>query len=418
MTSSAEPDLETRLSQALAGQYRIERTLGQGGMGTVFLGRDETLDRLVAIKVISPDVGTSAELRQRFLQEARTVARLRHPNIVPVYAAGEAGGLLYFVMEYVPGESLREHMTARKTLSADEAVPILSDLALALDYAHAAGIVHRDVKPENVLLDGETGRAMLMDFGVARALASDGRLTGTGFVLGSPRYMSPEQASGDDALDGRSDLYSLGLIAYEMFTGAPCVDAPTAASVLVKHLTERPTPLATKASAVPDDIALAVDKLLEKSPDARFQRGAAFAAALNGEVFDDKTPQKGLGRTGPLKRRSSRKQRRQLAIGGGVLALMAAIGGGFWYKAKSAVNDKAWLVAPFEVLGSDRSLDWLREGSLNMLTLSLAQWKDLEVTEYERTLDLLRSENIAESARVGVEDATKRSEERRVGKEC
>src|SRR6476661_5695606 len=182
MTSSAEPDLETRLSQALAGQYRIERTLGQGG------------------------VGTSAEIRQRFLQEARTVARLRHPNIVPVYAAGEAGGLLYFVMEYVPGESLRERMTSRKTLTVDEALPILSDLALALDYAHAAGIVHRDVKPENVLLDGETGRAMLMDFGVARALASDGRLTGTGFVLGSPRYMSPEQASGDDKLDGRSDL--------------------------------------------------------------------------------------------------------------------------------------------------------------------------------------------------------------------
>lgn len=402
------PDLLTRLSQALAGQYRIERTLGQGGMGTVFLARDETLDRPVAIKVISPEVGTSAEIRQRFIQEARTVARLRHPNIVAVYSAGEAGGLLYFVMEYVPGESLRDRLARQKSFTADEAVPILHDLAMALDYAHSAGIVHRDVKPENVLLDGETGRAMLMDFGVARALANDGRLTGTGFVLGSPRYMSPEQASGDDKLDGRSDLYSIGLIAYEMFTGAPAVDAPTAASVLVKHLTESPAPLAEVVPTMPEDVAAAVDRLLEKSPDARFQRGAAFAAALNGEAFDDNTPVHQVGRSQPMTRRPSRRQKKRTLIAGIAAAAVVAVGGGLWFKGRTVVNDRSWFVAPFEVQGPDRSqLAWLREGSLNMLTLSLAQWKDLEVTEYERALDLLRDEGLDNAPRVGLEQAKK-----------
>ena len=401
------PDLLTRLSEALAGQYRIERTLGQGGMGTVFLARDETLDRPVAIKVISPEVGTSAEIRQRFIQEARTVARLRHPNIVAVYAAGEAGGLLYFVMEYVPGESLRERLIRQSSFTADEAVPILHDLALALDYAHTAGVVHRDVTPENVLLDGETGRAMLMDFGVARALANDGRLTGTGFVLGSPRYMSPEQASGDDTLDGRSDLYSIGLIAYELFTGAPAVDAPTAASVLMKHLTERPAPMAERVPTLPEDVASAVDRSLEKSPDARFQRGAAFAAALNGEAFDDKTPVHQVGRSQPGTRKASRRQRRR-ALAAGAAALVAAAVGGVWFKSRTVVNDRSWFVAPFEVQGPDRSqLAWLREGSLNMLTLSLAQWKDLQVTEYERALDLLREAGLSDAPRIGLEQAKK-----------
>ncbi|MES2521407.1 MAG: protein kinase [Gemmatimonadota bacterium] len=409
MTAPDAPDLQSRLSEALAGQYRIERTLGQGGMGTVFLARDETLDRLVAIKVISPEVGTSSEVRQRFLQEARTVARLRHPNIVAVFAAGEAGGLLYFVMEYVPGESLRERLNRESKFSVDDAIPVLRDLALALDYAHAGGIVHRDVKPENVLLDGESGRAMLMDFGVARALANEGRLTGTGFVLGSPRYMSPEQASGDDNLDGRSDLYSLGLIAYEMFTGAPAVEAATAASVLVKHLTERPTPLRDVVREVPEDVAAAVNRLLEKSPDARFQRGAAFAAALVGESFDDKTPSNQIGRTSAGTRRAAHGRRRRTFMAGAAAGVIALVAAGAWLTNRNtAGNDKVWFVAPFEVQGPDRErLAWLREGSLNMLTLSLAQWTDLQVTEYERSLSLLRGEGVNGSERVDLEQAKK-----------
>ena len=297
MQPTAKPDLQSRLATALAGQYSIERQLGQGGMGTVFLARDENLHRQVAIKVIAPDVSASDEVRQRFIQEARTVAKLRHPNIVAVYATGEAEGLLYFVMEYVPGEGLRERMVREGPMSPEAGVPILRDLALALDYAHTTGIVHRDVKPENVLLDGETGRAMLTDFGVARAFAgNDGRLTGTGFVLGSPKYMSPEQASGDPKLDGRSDIYSLGLIGYELFSGAPAVVADTAASMLVKHLTERPPSLATRCPDLSSEVVSAIDRALEKDPDARYQRGAHFAAAISGEEFDDSAPSWQVGR--------------------------------------------------------------------------------------------------------------------------
>ncbi|QJR37042.1 serine/threonine-protein kinase [Gemmatimonas groenlandica] len=406
MTDTPSADLQSRLTRALAGQYRIDRLLGQGGMGSVYLAQDETLDRPVAIKVVLPDVAGSADVRQRFVQESRTVARLRHPNIVAVYAAGEADGLLYFVMEYVPGESLRDRLTREQTLPTNDAVAILRDLGLALDYAHTAGVVHRDVKPENVLLDGESGRAMLTDFGVARAIAAtDLRLTGAGFSLGSPRYMSPEQASGDGTLDGRSDLYSLGLIGYEIFSGQPAVTATTAASILVKHLTEQVPSLATLPS-VPDDVANAVDQLLQKDPDARHQRGAAFAAALSGEVFDGNTPTSQIGRASGGTARAKKgmsSRNKAMALGGAALAIAASVfvvmSGG------RSTNDKEWLVAPFEVQGPDRSLDWLREGSLNMLTLSLAQWEDLHVVEYERTLDLLRDAKLEDARRVGLDQA-------------
>lgn len=406
MSNAPAPDLLTRLANALSGQYRIERVLGQGGMGTVFLAQDVTLDRPVAIKVISPDVGTSPEIRERFVQEAKTVARLRHPNIVAVYAAGEADGLLYFVMEFVPGESLRDRMTREKKIPAGDSLHILRDLALALDYAHVASIVHRDVKPENVLLDGETGRAMLTDFGVARAFAADLRLTGAGFVLGSPRYMSPEQASGEESLDGRSDLYSLGLIGYEMLSGEAAVDATTAASILVKHLTEIPMPLAQKAPGTPEEMATTIDKLLAKAPEARPQRGAAVAAALLGEEFSENTPTGQIGRSisGARPRVATKRRSRWLAAI--PAALLAIAAGTYWFKTQGAsANDKSWFVAPFEVQGPDRSLDWLHEGSLNMLTLSLAQWNDLHVVEYERALDLLRDANLKDGARVGLEDA-------------
>ncbi len=411
--SDAASDLPTRLNGALAGQYRIDRQLGQGGMGTVFLAHDVTLDRPVAIKVISPDVTTSSEIRERFVQEAKTVARLRHPNIVAVYAAGEADGLLYFVMEYVPGESLRDRLTREGSVKGDEATAILHDMALALDYAHAAGIVHRDVKPENVLLDRETGRAMLTDFGVARAFERDSQLTGAGFVLGSPRYMSPEQASGEATLDGRSDLYSLGLVGYEMLAGVPAIDAPSAAAVLVKQITDTPAPLSQRVPSISRDLAQTIDRLLLKSPDARFQRGAAAAAALIGETFDDKTPTGAMSRSSGARAKMKSRSRTPL-VAAVAVAIAAMVGGLFWFRGRdSGVSNKAWLVAPFEVQGADRSLDWLRDGSLNMLTLSLAQWTDLHVVEYERTLDLLRDAKLESSARVGLEAA--RNLARKVG---
>ncbi|MBC8086051.1 MAG: protein kinase, partial [Phycisphaerae bacterium] len=417
MAETDTTDLQTRLAEALAGHYAIVRALGQGGMGTVFLARDVTLDREVAIKVISPELAASSELRQRFIQEARTVAKLRHPNIVAVYTAGEGNGLLYFVMEFVPGESLRDKMTRESSIAAEPACAILHELSLALDYAHQSGIVHRDVKPENILLDRDSGRAMLTDFGVAVALAAagDSRLTGAGFVLGSPRYMSPEQASGDRDLDGRSDLYSLGLIGYEMLTGKPAIEGLTAASTLVKQLTERPDPVIQKAPNTPPEVGAAIDRVLLKSPAERFSRGAEFAAALAGETYDDKTPINQIGRstTGRLTRASAKKNRRNVLIGAAVAAVAAIGAGAMWFTNRPAGNTRMYFVAPFEVQTSDRSLDWLHEGSVNMMSMALSQWTDLSVVDYERSLDLLRDGGLDDKRRIALEDA--RSVARRAG---
>lgn len=417
MAETDTTDLQTRLADALAGSYEVLRALGQGGMGTVFLGRDLTLDREVAIKVISPELAASHEQRSRFVQEAKTVARLRHPNIVAIYTAGEGNGLLYFVMEFVPGESLRDKMTRETTIAAEPTCAILHELSLALDYAHQSGIVHRDVKPENILLDRDSGRAMLTDFGVAVALAAagDSRLTGVGFVLGSPRYMSPEQASGERDLDGRSDLYSLGLIGYEMLTGKPAIDAPTAASTLVKQLTERPDPVIQKAPNTPPEVGAAIDRVLLKSPAERYSRGAEFAAALAGESYDAKTPINQIGRSasGRVAKAGAAKSRRKVLIGALVGAAVAVGVGATLFMNREQGNTRMYFVAPFEVQSPDRSLDWLHEGSVNMMTMALSQWTDLSVVDYERSLDLLRAGGLEEKRRIGLEEA--RNVARRAG---
>jgi eukaryotic-like serine/threonine-protein kinase len=281
-----EHRLLDQLRQALASQYDVERVLGHGGMGMVVLGRDRALDRPVAIKVISPDIDVTPRHRQRFLQEARIVAKLRHPNIVAVYAAGEANGLLYFVMEYVPGESLRDLLTRDRCCSVVRAERILRDLADALAFAHARGVVHRDIKPENVLLDHDTGRAMLADFGVAQALAARGgeRLTGPGIVVGSPQYMSPEQAAGERELDGRSDIYALGLVGYEMLTGSPAFGGTSVVAVLSKQLTEPPPELGPLVPDASPAIVGAITRAIEKDADDRWQDASEMARVLTGEI--------------------------------------------------------------------------------------------------------------------------------------
>jgi tetratricopeptide (TPR) repeat protein/predicted Ser/Thr protein kinase len=388
------PDPLEALRAALGTQYAVERLLGLGGMGSVYLARDLTLDRPVAIKVINQEIAANPALRERFFQEARAVAKLRHPNIVPVYAAGESLGMLYFVMEFVPGESLREVVTREKSLAPGRAVRMLREVARALGHAHAHGLVHRDVKPENILIDQESGAARLTDFGVARAFETDGGLTQAGMILGSPRYMSPEQASGDRAIDGRSDLYSLALVGYELLTGAPVIESATLAGMLVKHITETPAPLGARVPGLPPYIAAAIHKGLAKNPEERWQTGEAFADALEGDA---------PGAPAVVTPPPPARQLRKVLLGAGaalVLILAAWLGLG-----KPAAADAGFLVAPFEIQSGDQSVAWLREGSVNMLTLTFGQWSDLNVVDYERTLSMLDAEGLGDKPRLSLDDA-------------
>ena len=401
--SDSETGLLETLRAALAPEYEVERVLGTGGMGAVFLARDLRLDRHVAVKVVAPELATSAALRQRFLREARTIARLRHPHIVDVYTAGESGGVLYFIMRCVDGESLRDVLEREKRLSPARAAVILRDLADALAYAHAQGVVHRDIKPENVLIDSRSGTAHLTDFGVARAFeATDDRVTGTGLIVGSPRYMSPEQAAGERELDGRSDIYSLGLLGYEMLTGEPTFSGASPVSVIAKQITEVPPPVATRVDGVPPALGHAIDRAVAKDPNERWPDAGAMTTAL-GDAVQGRTEGHAAAPRGP-------RSRRRLAILGGAAAVVLIVGG-IWLArnlggAPAGVDRrKSILVAPFEVQTVDPSVTWLREGSVNMLTLNLAAWTDLTVVDYERSLDLLREAGLEDAARIGLEDA-------------
>ncbi len=272
-------DPADRLRTALAAQYRIERELGAGGMATVYLAHDLKHDRDVALKVLNPELG--AEIgAERFLQEIKTTARLQHPHILGLIDSGEALGLLFYVMPFVSVESLRNRLTREKQLPIPEAVRIATEVASALDYAHRHGVVHRDIKPENVLL--HDGQAMVADFGIALAVtvAGGGRMTQTGMSLGTPHYMSPEQALGEKEITPRSDVYALGAMTYEMLTGDPPFTGSTAQAILAKVLTERPVPPRTTREMVPPHIEAAVLTAMAKLPADRWGTAKEFADAL------------------------------------------------------------------------------------------------------------------------------------------
>ena len=280
---STDP-LREALVKALGSQYEVMRLLGRGGMGSVYLARETALDRLVAVKVLPPEAGDE-QSRERFRREARTAAKLTHPNIVPLYSFGESDGVMYFVMGYVRGESLAARLNRDGKLSPDATRWILSELADALSYAHRQGVVHRDIKPDNILIDDESGRPMLTDFGVARARASGTTLTEMGAVVGTPHYMSPEQASGDRDLDGRSDLYSLGVVGYTLLTGRPPFEGESFRDVIVQHITKQPQPLRTLEPSVPADLAAALERCLAKDPSARWPDANGLKLSLgNTEV--------------------------------------------------------------------------------------------------------------------------------------
>jgi len=276
------------LAASLVGQFRVERELGRGGMGVVYLAREERLDRMVALKVLPAHLATQPATRERFLREALTAARLAHPNVVPVYRADEAGGTAFFAMAFVDGESLADRLRDRGALPPSDAVPILRDVAWALAYAHARGVVHRDVKPENILLERATGRTLVSDFGIAHNTAHTdpaARLTQDGYVLGTVHYMSPEQVNGQ-VLDGRSDLYALGVVAYQLLSGRLPFEGLALPALLMAHASRPAPPLRDAAPTVPASLAAVVDRCLVKSPDSRYPTGEALADALEAALAE------------------------------------------------------------------------------------------------------------------------------------
>ncbi len=286
LISSSDAELRTHVERVLSANYELDREIGRGGMGIVYLARDRRLKRRVAIKLLPPELAFRGEIRTRFLREAETAAQLSHPNIVPIYSVDEREGLVYFVMTYVEGDNLAARLHDGGAMAPDEARRILLEVARALSFAHERGVVHRDIKPDNILLDRQDGRVMVTDFGIARAVSdSSSRLTATGMAIGTPAYMSPEQSMGDREIDGRSDLYSLGVVAYQMLSGELPFNANSTPALLVKHLSETPVPISHKVAGIPADLARAVMMLLEKEPANRFPSAAALVTALEtGEV--------------------------------------------------------------------------------------------------------------------------------------
>jgi TolB-like protein/tRNA A-37 threonylcarbamoyl transferase component Bud32 len=318
-------DPVARMKAALEGRYLIEHQLGAGGMATVYLADDVKHRRKVAVKVLRPELAEALG-PERFLREIETTASLRHPHILPLYDSGDAAGLVFYVMPYVEGESLRDRLNREKQLPIADAIAIAREVADALGYAHARGVVHRDIKPENILLEG--GHAVVADFGIARAVSAAGpeRLTETGVSIGTPTYMSPEQAAGDPDLDGRSDLYSLGCVLYEMLGGQPPFTGPTAEAVTRQHLIAEAAPVTNLRPTAPAELVGALSRTLAKNPADRFNPAAQFVDALSTATVTASTP---------LRPATVRRSRGRWAMGAAaVVALIAAA----WFGGRALVG--------------------------------------------------------------------------------
>ncbi|MGN6378229.1 MAG: protein kinase domain-containing protein, partial [Gaiellales bacterium] len=400
-------DLRAQLQAGLGGSYTLERELGRGGMATVFLARDLKHDRPVALKVLHPELAASLG-PDRFLREIKLAARLQHPHILTVHDSGETGGRLWFTMPFVEGESLRDRLRRERQLPVDDALRIAREAAQALQYAHSHGVIHRDIKPENLLLTDD-GNTLVADFGIARGLESGGgeeKLTDTGLVVGTPAYMSPEQASGDRTLDARSDVYSLGSVLYEMLAGEPPFTAPTMQAMIVKRLTEPPPSVRGARPAVPEAVDLAIRKALAPIPADRFGTMAQFGQALQGtapaQTGAATVPTTAAAQTAPPVRPAARSgavsgpRRRVPAL---TLTLVAGILIGLgvlfaWRRnhaeADEAAGEHRIAVLPFENLG-DSTQEYFADGVTDAVRGKLSAVPGLQViasrssNEYKRS---------------------------------
>jgi serine/threonine protein kinase len=280
-----------RLTVAVGQQYLIEGEIGRGGMAVVYRAVDLRLHRSVAIKVLPPELAFNPDVRVRFIREAQTAAQLAHPNIVPIYSVDEKDGMVFFVMALVHGDSVGARLKREGPWPAERVAPVLRDVADALAYAHERGVIHRDIKPDNILIDRASGRPLVTDFGIARAAAGETRITATGVAVGTPAYMSPEQAVGEREIDGRSDLYSLGVVGYQMLTGETPFKASNTPAMLVKHISERPRPVRVLRADIPPYLAVAIDRSLAKRPDDRWSSAAELRNAIAGALTSDSRPQ-------------------------------------------------------------------------------------------------------------------------------
>jgi tetratricopeptide (TPR) repeat protein len=377
-----------RLRTALAGSYQVEGELGRGGMAVVFRAQDLKHSRPVAIKVIRPEVG-SVVGAERFHREVRIAARLQHPNIVAVYDSGDAGGTLYYVMPYVAGESLRARIQREGQVPLADALQIARDVAAALEYAHGNGVVHRDIKPENILLSG--GRALVLDFGIARALRGDGldgttleRLTETGLSLGTPAYMSPEQASGSGRLDQRTDVYSLGCVLYEMLTGETPYTGSNARAIIAKLFVEPVPRVRTLRDTVSAAVEHAVTRALAKSPTDRFPSAAAFAEALAPETLARASTAPAISATMPVT--GPRRSRRLVAAAAGAVVVTAGIAAALALRGSPAASrvpaaDRRVLVSTFVNKTGDAANDPVGRMAADWISHGLVQTGLVDVVQ-------------------------------------
>ena len=361
-------DLLDRLKSALADRYAIESELGSGGMAIVYLAEDTKHHRQVAVKVLRPELAAALGA-ERFLREIEITARLEHPHILTLLDSGEAGGFLYYAMPYVEGESLRDRLDREKQLPLEDALQIARNVAAALSYAHSHDVLHRDIKPENILLSG--GEAVVADFGISRAITAAGgdKLTETGVSIGTPTYMSPEQAAGSKDLDGRSDTYSLGCLLYEMLAGDPPFAGPTVESIVHQHLSAEPPVVTVRRPATPIEVAEALNKALAKTPADRFVTAAQFSEALT-PVQAQRTTATAVAAVKPRTRRN--------AIAYGAIAILAIIGAYTIVSQTVSSPEPAaasagprLVVLPFENLGSPDD-EYFADGISEEITARLA----------------------------------------------